>query len=96
MVVGPVPEQREDGGVVESRHRGEPAELPRILLKGEILAGKGDDTSGGVHSHGRNEEDKRLFKNPKTKGEKGRRLLFVWSAVLSRYLSGTRERGDEV
>ncbi len=34
--VGPVPEQREDGGVIKGHRLGDPAELPRILDQGEI------------------------------------------------------------
>ncbi len=79
MEVGPVPEQREDGGIIERRRRGKPAELPRILPQREILAGQGAEPSGGLHRCER--ENKKTFKNEKTKGEKGRRLLFFRSAV---------------
>ncbi len=43
MGIGPVPEQREDGGVIEARRRGEPAEFPGVLGEREITAGKGDE-----------------------------------------------------
>ncbi len=65
MGIGPVPEQQEDGGLIECYHRSEPAELPGILDKGEKNT---------------NEENKRLFKKTKTKEDRGRRLrfYFVW------------------
>ncbi len=68
MLVGPVPEQRENGGVIECRRRGKPAGLPRILHEGEISASQGNDTSGGLHATG---GKKGRQKNEKTKGEKG-------------------------
>ncbi len=43
MGIGPVPEQREDGGVIEARRRGEPAEFPGVLGEREITAGKGNE-----------------------------------------------------
>ncbi len=68
MVVGPVPEQREDGGLIEDRRRGEYAELPGIFHHGEISAGKGDEQSGGLHSRrGKTELNKKLFKKRETR-----------------------------
>ncbi len=49
MEVGTMPEQQEDGGVVEYRRRGKHAELPLIVHKGEISSCKGDDTSSDFH-----------------------------------------------
>ncbi len=49
MGIGPVPEQREDGGIIEGRRRGEPVEFPRKLGEREIQAGKGDEACGDLH-----------------------------------------------
>ncbi len=49
MEVGPVPEQREDGGIIERRRRGKPAELLWILPQREISAGQGAEPGGGLH-----------------------------------------------
>ncbi len=45
-------EQREDGGIIECCSRSKPAELPGILDKGEMSAGKGDEASGALHRRG--------------------------------------------
>ncbi len=52
MGIGPVPEQRENGGVIETLHRSEPAELPGILNEREILSVKGNEAGGDFHHHG--------------------------------------------
>ncbi len=45
-------EQLEDGGIIECCSRSKPAELPGILDKGEMSAGKGDEASGALHRRG--------------------------------------------
>ncbi len=39
VVVGPEPEQSIKGGVIPRRRRGELAELPGVLVEGEVLTG---------------------------------------------------------
>ncbi len=41
ILVDPMPEQRNDGGVIEDCRRGKPAELPGLLHHGEISVSKG-------------------------------------------------------
>ncbi len=73
MVVGPVPEHRENGGVIDCRRHSEPAELPQILHEGEISAGQGNDTSGSFHAAG----GKRGNKKRENKRGEGRHLLLL-------------------
>ncbi len=80
MEVGPVPEQREDGGVIERRRRNKPAELPRKLHEGEISAGRAMIRAAVSMPREEKGETKKLSKNENTKGEKACRLLFVGSA----------------
>ncbi len=97
MGIGPVPEPREDGGVIEGRCHGEPAELPGEFGEREVLAGKGDEAGGDFHRRGDNKTgNKKLDKKRKINtGERERRLLlFLRSGILSQF-GWSRERGDE-
>ncbi len=62
-----------------------PRQARRILEEREISVGKGDEAGGNFHRHGeKNRNNKKLFKNGKTKTrEEKRRLLLVSLVVLS-------------
>ncbi len=86
---------RMNGGVIESRHRGEPAELPGILNEWEILVVKGNEA--GSDFNRRREKTgttKKLFKNGK-QSRGGKALLtfcFLLSVVLSHCSVGMKRR----
>ncbi len=84
-----MPEQREDGGVIEGRCRGEPAEFPRIFCEQEIKAGKGDEARGDGKT-GTTKNREKI-----NRGEMALRLLCFWvrSSVTTRRSQGTRRRG---
>ncbi len=84
-----MPEQREDGGVIECYRRGKPAELPGVLDEREISAGKGDEASDSLHRKKKGKQ-KNFTKNEKNKRGEGRRLLFVGSGLLSQHRQETR------
>ncbi len=87
-----MPEQCENGGVIESRRRGEPAELPGILNKWEILAVKGNEA--GSDRKKKQELIDTKNRNNKTRGEK-HCSLSVFSVRCSVTLLRGLERGDE-
>ncbi len=94
--IGPVPEQGENGGIIESRRRGEPAELPGILNKCEILAAKGNEAGGDFHSRREKKATtKNIFKNGKQNTGKKSTAHFLFFLVrCSVTLLRGMERGD--
>ncbi len=78
MVIGPVPEQQEDGGLIECYHRSEPAELPGILDKGE------KNTKRGKQKTFQTNKNKRGQGAPLT-------LLFCLGLLFGHNLLGSKE-----
>ncbi len=63
MEIGPEPEQMIECDVIPRRRCCELAELPGILVEGEIQTGYGGETAGGFHVEGeKTRNNKKLFK----------------------------------
>ncbi len=89
MGIGPVPEQREDGCVIEARRRGEPAEFPGVLGEREISVGKGDEAGSDFHRRGSQKNRKqKTFQKRENKNEGGETPLLSASVRCSVRLSG--------
>ncbi len=95
MGIGPVPEQREDGCVIEAHRRGEPAEFPGVLGEREISVGKGDEAGSDFHRRGSQKNRKqKTFQNvgKQKRGGETPLLLFRFSVLSGS--RGSKERED--
>ncbi len=83
MVISPDPEQRVYGGILPCRRRGEPAEFPGELDKGEISAAMKENINRNNKKNSQNGENKM--------GENGVEVTFRVSCSVTY----RREQGNE-